>query len=55
MSVGIASIRGDRPVSADQLVAAADKSLYRAKEGGRDRIAISNEPIAPDSRPIRHA
>ena len=58
MSVGIASIHGDRPVSADQLVAAADKSLYRAKEGGRDRIAISNEPIAPtggNSRPIPHA
>jgi two-component system cell cycle response regulator len=40
MSVGIASVRTSGSVSADQLIASADKALYGAKEAGRDRIAI---------------
>ncbi len=40
MSVGIASVKASGSVSADQLVASADTALYRAKEAGRDRIAI---------------
>jgi diguanylate cyclase (GGDEF)-like protein len=54
MSVGIASIQADQPPGPDQLVAAADKALYRAKEDGRDRISFSssNAMAAPvDSRP----
>jgi diguanylate cyclase (GGDEF)-like protein len=41
MSIGIGSIRSGGITNADQLVASADKALYRAKEAGRDRIAIA--------------
>ncbi len=42
MSVGIGSIRTPGITNADQLVASADRALYRAKEAGRDRIAVSD-------------
>ncbi len=41
MSVGIGAISTGGISSADQLVASADKALYRAKEAGRDRIAVA--------------
>lgn len=42
-SFGIASGRGD-PETLHALVAAADESLYRAKENGRDRIELAGSP-----------
>jgi diguanylate cyclase (GGDEF)-like protein len=41
MSVGIGSLRTNRPVGADQLVALADAALYCAKDAGRNRINVS--------------
>jgi diguanylate cyclase (GGDEF)-like protein len=38
MSIGVGSLRQNRPASADQLVAKADAALYRAKAAGRDCI-----------------
>ena len=42
MSIGIGSRRRDEPACADDLVAAADAALYRAKAEGRDRTVISS-------------
>jgi diguanylate cyclase (GGDEF)-like protein len=44
MSVGIAAMRQHEPANADQLVALADAALYRAKDAGRDRIAVAHSP-----------
>ncbi len=50
MSIGISTLVGGLPPHADQLVAQADKALYRAKEQGKNRIVrdLSNhrEPVA---------
>lgn len=46
MSVGIGSLRSSRPAGADQLVALADKALYRAKDAGRNRIAVADPFVA---------
>jgi diguanylate cyclase (GGDEF)-like protein len=39
VSIGLAE-RNDRNASPDQVVQAADKALYRAKEAGRNRVSI---------------
>lgn len=41
MSIGIASITGNRVDHADQLVRLADQALYRSKEAGRDRVSLA--------------
>ena len=46
MSIGVGSLGTGQPAHADQLVAVADAALYRAKDGGRDRISVSKgEPV----------
>lgn len=51
MSIGVGSLRGDRPASADQLVTRADSAVYRAKAEGRNRIVLSSTPSEPAPAP----
>jgi PleD family two-component response regulator len=41
-SFGVACLRPGQDERA--LIAAADAALYRAKEGGRDRVALDGQP-----------
>lgn len=45
MSIGVGSVRLDRPGSGEQLVARADAALYRAKGEGRNRIILSGGSV----------
>jgi two-component system, cell cycle response regulator len=45
MSAGMASLLQHRPAHADELVALADAALYKAKDAGRDRTAISSPQL----------
>ncbi len=38
MSIGVASLKSDHPISGDSLVSMADTALYVAKERGKDQI-----------------
>ena len=43
ISMGIASLYHNQVISAEELIATADKALYDAKKQGRDRAVISND------------
>jgi two-component system cell cycle response regulator len=51
MSIGIAAASTCTPVSADQLMAAADMALYAAKESGRDRIRCAQGSVRLEKVP----
>jgi diguanylate cyclase (GGDEF)-like protein len=42
LSVGVASVIPTGEPSPAQLVAAADRALYRAKQEGRDRVVVAD-------------
>lgn len=55
VSIGIAGTSPERPQgSVEELVAAADAALYRAKAAGRDRIEVASTHGAGDERNQQH-
>jgi diguanylate cyclase (GGDEF)-like protein len=58
LSIGVATCEPDLPaLEARRVVEAADRALYRAKAGGRDRIEVEpvNAPATGRARALRQA
>jgi diguanylate cyclase (GGDEF)-like protein len=54
ISVGIAMFGGEgRENGAETILVAADQAMYRAKENGRDRIALFHDPEEATRPPVR--
>ncbi|HWB69219.1 MAG TPA: EAL domain-containing protein [Solirubrobacterales bacterium] len=47
ISVGITMFGGDRELGAEAVLVAADQAMYRAKEEGRNQIALFQDPAEP--------
>ena len=53
ISVGITMFGGERDVGSEAVLLAADQAMYRAKEEGRDRITLFQDPREPSRRARR--
>jgi diguanylate cyclase (GGDEF)-like protein len=53
ISVGITMFGGKRDGSSEAVLVAADQAMYRAKEEGRNRIALFHGPEEPGATPQR--
>jgi len=53
ISVGITMFGGERGVGAEAVLVAADQAMYRAKEEGRNQIALFQDPSEPARREPR--
>ena len=53
ISVGITMFGGERTVGAEAVLVAADQAMYRAKEEGRNQIALFQDPSEPQRQQRR--
>ncbi|HET8640151.1 MAG TPA: EAL domain-containing protein [Solirubrobacterales bacterium] len=51
VSVGITMFGGQHAAGPEAVLIAADQAMYRAKEGGRNQIAVFRDPSEPHRRP----
>jgi diguanylate cyclase (GGDEF)-like protein len=53
ISVGITMFGGERGIGAEAVLVAADEAMYRAKEEGRNQIALFQDPSEPQRQQLR--
>jgi diguanylate cyclase (GGDEF)-like protein len=53
ISVGVTMFGGEKGIGSEAVLVAADQAMYRAKEGGRNQIALFRDPSEPRREPQR--